>query len=41
MKFITAESFMPSVIYRIILGILLIALVGAGVLSPNAGESAG
>lgn len=41
MKFITTKSFMPFVIYRIILGILLFALVGAGVLSPHAGESAG
>lgn len=41
MKFITTKSFMPFVIYRILLGILLFALVGAGVLSPHAGESAG
>lgn len=41
MKFITTKSFMPFVIYRIILGILLFILVGAGVLSPHAGESAG
>ncbi|MFG2599064.1 undecaprenyl-diphosphate phosphatase [Streptomyces sp. NPDC048462] len=41
MKFITTKSFMPFVIYRIILGILLFALVGAGALSPHAGESAG
>ncbi|MEU6625459.1 undecaprenyl-diphosphate phosphatase [Streptomyces litmocidini] len=41
MKFITTKSFMPFVIYRIALGILLIVLVSAGVLSPHAGESAG
>ncbi|MFE0704130.1 undecaprenyl-diphosphate phosphatase [Streptomyces sp. NPDC058872] len=41
MKFITTKSFMPFVIYRILLGILLFALVGAGVLSPHAGESGG
>ncbi|MFF3275483.1 undecaprenyl-diphosphate phosphatase [Streptomyces chrestomyceticus] len=41
MKFITTKSFMPFVIYRILLGIALFALVSAGVLSPHAGESAG
>lgn len=41
MKFITTKSFMPFVIYRIVLGILLFILVGAGSLSPHAGESAG
>ncbi|MCD9145366.1 undecaprenyl-diphosphate phosphatase [Streptomyces albireticuli] len=41
MRFITTKSFMPFVIYRILLGLLLFALVGAGVLSPHAGESAG
>ncbi|MFJ4923123.1 undecaprenyl-diphosphate phosphatase [Streptomyces sp. NPDC088725] len=41
MKFITTKSFMPFVIYRILLGIALFILVGAGVLSPHAGESAG
>ncbi|GAA3051296.1 undecaprenyl-diphosphate phosphatase [Streptomyces roseofulvus] len=41
MKFITTKSFMPFVIYRIALGILLFVLVGAGVLSPHAGESGG
>ncbi|MFF6777391.1 undecaprenyl-diphosphate phosphatase [Streptomyces sp. NPDC012637] len=39
MKFITTKSFMPFVIYRILLGVLLFVLVGAGVLSPHAGES--
>lgn len=41
MKFITTKSFMPFVIYRVLLGIVLFALVAAGVLSPHAGESAG
>ncbi|WP_405935737.1 undecaprenyl-diphosphate phosphatase [Streptomyces sp. NBC_00726] len=41
MKFITTKSFMPFVIYRIVLGVLLFALVGAGALNPHAGESAG
>lgn len=40
MKFITTKSFMPFVIYRIALGILLFILVGMGVLSPDAGEPA-
>ncbi|AYN42474.1 undecaprenyl-diphosphate phosphatase [Streptomyces dangxiongensis] len=41
MKWISNKSFMPFVIYRILLGILLFVLVGAGVLSPHAGESGG
>ena len=41
MRFITTKSFMPFVIYRILLGILLFVLVGAGMLSPHAGESGG
>ncbi|MFH8726952.1 undecaprenyl-diphosphate phosphatase [Streptomyces termitum] len=41
MKFITTKSFMPFVVYRILLGIVILALVGFGVLSPHAGESAG
>ncbi|ARZ71340.1 UDP pyrophosphate phosphatase [Streptomyces albireticuli] len=41
MRFITTRSFMPFVVYRILLGLLLFALVGAGALSPHAGESAG
>lgn len=39
MRFITTKSFMPFVIYRILLGIVLFILVGTGVLSPHAGES--
>ncbi|EPH46781.1 undecaprenyl-diphosphate phosphatase [Streptomyces aurantiacus] len=41
MRFITTKSFMPFVYYRILLGIVLFILVGAGTLSPHAGESAG
>ncbi|AEN08639.1 MULTISPECIES: undecaprenyl-diphosphate phosphatase [unclassified Streptomyces] len=41
MKFITTKSFMPFVVYRVVLGIALFILVSAGVLSPHAGESAG
>lgn len=36
MKFITTKSFMPFVVYRIILGIVLFALIGADALSPHA-----
>lgn len=39
MKFISTKSFMPFVWYRIALGIVIIVLVGAGVLSPEAAES--
>lgn len=41
MKFITTKSFMPFVIYRILLGIVLFILVGTDALSPHAGESGG
>ncbi|MFF4836500.1 undecaprenyl-diphosphate phosphatase [Streptomyces sp. NPDC001315] len=41
MKFISTKSFMPFVYYRVALGIVVIALVTAGVLSPHAAESAG
>ncbi|MEU6814291.1 undecaprenyl-diphosphate phosphatase [Streptomyces sp. NPDC046860] len=41
MKWISNKSFMPFVYYRVALGIVIIALVGAGVLSPHAAESAG
>ncbi|MFJ9818969.1 undecaprenyl-diphosphate phosphatase [Streptomyces sp. NPDC101151] len=40
MKWISNKSFMPFVWYRIALGIVIIALVMAGVLSPHAAESA-
>ncbi len=38
MKFITTKSFMPFVIYRIALGLLLFALIWLGVLAPDAGQ---
>lgn len=41
MKYISTKSFMPFVWYRIALGIIIIVLVMAGVLSPHAAESAG
>ncbi|MFB7737284.1 undecaprenyl-diphosphate phosphatase [Streptomyces sp. NPDC056112] len=41
MKYISTKSFMPFVWYRIGLGIVIIGLVMAGVLSPHAAESAG
>ncbi|MFG3144599.1 undecaprenyl-diphosphate phosphatase [Streptomyces sp. NPDC048243] len=41
MKFISHKSFMPFVWYRIVLGIVIIALVTTGTLSPHAAESAG
>ncbi|MDX3855763.1 undecaprenyl-diphosphate phosphatase [Streptomyces sp. AK02-01A] len=41
MKFITTKSFMPFVIYRLLLGIALFVLIGTDTLSPHAGESAG
>ncbi|MFG2824579.1 undecaprenyl-diphosphate phosphatase [Kitasatospora sp. NPDC048365] len=37
LKYISHNSFMPFVIYRILLGILIIGLVTGGVLAPNAG----
>jgi undecaprenyl-diphosphatase len=40
MKFIATKSFMPFVWYRIALGVVLIALVSAGFLSPDAGDPA-
>ncbi|MET9417835.1 undecaprenyl-diphosphate phosphatase [Streptomyces klenkii] len=36
MRFVSSRSFMPFVVYRILLGLLLFALVAAGVLSPHA-----
>ncbi|MFJ4471779.1 undecaprenyl-diphosphate phosphatase [Streptomyces sp. NPDC089424] len=41
MKFIETRSFMPFVHYRIALGLVIIALVTFGVISPHAAESAG
>lgn len=41
MKFISSKSFMPFVVYRILLGAALFILVGTGVLSPDAGPAGG
>ncbi|MDJ1135624.1 undecaprenyl-diphosphate phosphatase [Streptomyces iconiensis] len=41
MRWISTRSFMPFVIYRVLLGILLFVLIATGVLSPHAGESVG
>ncbi|WP_431996801.1 undecaprenyl-diphosphate phosphatase [Streptomyces fungicidicus] len=41
MKFISTKSFMPFVWYRVALGIVILALVTTGALSPHAAESAG
>jgi undecaprenyl-diphosphatase len=41
MKYISTKSFMPFVWYRVALGIVIIALVATGTLSPHAAESAG
>ncbi|MEV8528381.1 undecaprenyl-diphosphate phosphatase [Streptomyces sp. NPDC052000] len=38
MRFISSKSFMPFVVYRILLGTALFALVGADSLSPDAGD---
>ncbi|RBM20920.1 undecaprenyl-diphosphatase [Prauserella sp. PE36] len=37
MAYIKKNSFLPFVIYRVVLGLILLALVFAGVLDPNAG----
>ncbi|MGH3309373.1 MAG: undecaprenyl-diphosphate phosphatase [Streptomyces sp.] len=39
MRFISTRSFMPFVIYRVLLGTALLVLVATGVLSPNEGAS--
>lgn len=41
MKFVSTKSFTPFVRYRVVLGVVVIALVAAGVLSPHAAESSG
>lgn len=37
LKYISHNSFMPFVVYRVVLGVVLIALVGTGYLAPDAG----
>ncbi|MFC4851912.1 undecaprenyl-diphosphate phosphatase [Actinophytocola glycyrrhizae] len=39
MKYITTHSYLPFVVYRILLGVVLLALVGFGVLAPDAGPA--
>ncbi|MFF5991743.1 undecaprenyl-diphosphate phosphatase [Prauserella flavalba] len=39
MAYIKKNSFLPFVIYRVVLGLLLLALVFTGVLDPNAGPA--
>jgi undecaprenyl-diphosphatase len=39
MAFIKTKSFVPFVIYRLALGVLLFVLIFAGVLDPNAGPA--
>lgn len=39
MKYISTHSYMPFVVYRIALGVLLFVLVGFGVLAPDAGPA--
>ncbi|WP_431032245.1 undecaprenyl-diphosphate phosphatase [Streptomyces sp. P6-2-1] len=41
MSYISHRTFLPFVIYRIALGLVLFGLVQSGALSPHAGESAG
>ena len=39
MKYISTHSYLPFVVYRIALGVLLFVLVGFGVLAPDAGPA--
>lgn len=39
MKYISTHSYMPFVVYRIALGVLLFVLVGVGALAPDAGPA--
>ncbi len=41
MKFISTRSFMPFVVYRILLGLLIFGLIAVGAVSPHAGGSVG
>ncbi|MFG2222460.1 undecaprenyl-diphosphate phosphatase [Streptomyces sp. NPDC048644] len=41
MVFVSSKSFLPFVVYRILLGLALFALIATGALSPHAAESAG
>ena len=35
LRYLTRGSFVPFVVYRIVLGLLVLALVGSGVLNPT------
>ena len=39
MRYISTHSYLPFVMYRIALGVLLFVLVGTGALAPNAGPA--
>ena len=41
MRYISTRSFMPFVIYRVILGVVIFVLVATGVLTPNEGANSG
>ncbi|WP_314173635.1 undecaprenyl-diphosphate phosphatase [Streptomyces winkii] len=41
MQYISTRSFMPFVIYRVLLGVVLLILVATGVLTPHEGASSG
>lgn len=41
MSYISTRSFMPFVIYRVVLGIAILVLVATGTLTPNEGASSG
>ena len=41
MRYISTRSFMPFVIYRVLLGILIFVLVATGVLTPSEGATSG
>lgn len=41
MRFISTRSFMPFVVYRILLGLLIFGLIAVGAVSPHAGDSVG
>jgi undecaprenyl-diphosphatase len=39
MRYISTHSYLPFVLYRIALGVLLFVLVGVGALAPDAGPA--
>lgn len=40
MKYISRGSFMPFVIYRVVLGVVIIVLLSMGILDPNSTAAA-